>query len=161
MRNGSPDTTPGQKLGVQLSNPLGDSNVVDGVIEQTDQTSNTHNRQRLRRKQTKHQRRQSRGKERFVQSKEAFGSSLHVQHERYSGQEVDEEDADGANGGLVVEAICYVTSVVGETSPDVPVYTSTGSEDSVGFPACLVVPGVGVALGEVYHCCGLDGTELM
>ena len=47
MRDGSPNGYPRQKLGIELSDMLFLSNIVDSIVEERDETSNSNDGQRL------------------------------------------------------------------------------------------------------------------
>ena len=100
----------------------------------------------------------------LVDAKVAVRVSLHVKLEGQRWQEVDEEDPDGAGECAVVEAVCDVAPVVGQSSADVPVHASEGSRHAVGSPSCESFPGVRVVPEVGRHfvsnkCCvlGVDG----
>lgn len=81
MRNGGPDGHPRQKLGVKVGDVLFLRYVVYGVVEEGYQTRDADNGEGLTGEQTENHGRQSRGEQRFVDTEEAAGVSLHVEDE--------------------------------------------------------------------------------
>lgn len=84
MRDGGPDRHPCQELGVKIGDMLLLSDVVDGVVEQRDQTSDTDNSERLARKDTEYDGSQGRREQCLVNPEEAACLPLHVKQERQS-----------------------------------------------------------------------------
>ena len=144
MSDSSPDRNPSNELRVDLRNALCDRNIVHRIIEQRDKSSDANNSQRLCRQQTEDHSSQGGRKESLVDAKVAVRVSLHVKLEGQRWQEVDEEDPDGAGECAVVEAVCDVAPVVGQSSADVPVHAPEGSRHAVGSPSCESLPGVRV-----------------
>lgn len=105
MRHRRPNRHPSHKLGIQLPNALSLTNIIRRIIKQRNQTRHTDDRKRLSGKNGKYGGGESGCEETFVDAVEVVCAALHVQGEGDGGEEVDEEDADGAGESAVVEAV--------------------------------------------------------
>lgn len=105
MRHRRPNRHPSHKLRIQLPNALSLTNIIRRIIKQRNQTRHTDDRKRLSGKNGKYCGGESGCEETFVDAVEVICAALHVQGEGDGGEEVDEEDADGAGESAVVEAV--------------------------------------------------------
>lgn len=105
MRHSRPNSHPSHKLRIQLPNTLSLTNIIRRIIKQRNQTRHTDDRKRLSGKNGKYCGSESGCEETFVDAVEMVCAALHVQGEGDGGEEVDEEDADGAGESAVVEAV--------------------------------------------------------
>jgi len=113
MRDSSPDTHPRNNLRILRLHPLRNRDIIDRIVEQTDQPRNPHHRQGLTRQCAEHHRRQRRREQGLVDAKVAASVARHVELECQRWEQVHEEDPDRACEGAVGEAVFDVGPVVG------------------------------------------------
>lgn len=85
VEDGAPDTDPAHELGVN-GGLIDRDDVVDGVIEQRDQSRNADDCQWLSRKKTEHHCRQRRREKSFIDTVELSSSAVHIQRISYGRQ---------------------------------------------------------------------------
>ncbi len=79
MEDGCPDSSPDHKSGIQC-NVVDLNDIIDGIIEQRDQTSDANNSQRLCAQETEDHCSKSGGEERFIDAIELARTAIHVKN---------------------------------------------------------------------------------
>ena len=92
---------------------LRDGDVIDCVVEERDQTSDTNNRQWLDGEGAEYHSSQCGGEQPLIDTEVALRVPQHIQLEGHGWEKVDKEYTDGAGKSSIVETVDDVAPVVG------------------------------------------------
>ena len=105
MSDGGPYRYPCDQLRIQIFNSLSNCNVVDGVVEKRNETSNSNDSKRLCRECTKDNSCQRRSEEAFINPEVSMRLAGHVKLEGKSWEQIDEEDPYCASKSAIIQSV--------------------------------------------------------